>query len=93
MQRDHAGLQITGAQLRESVLQEPFTGRLPRVIAIKRQLQLREGCQGKQPHARCPLGAAGVELLKTQAQTAKSPAFAGLSAMARGRLELPTLGL
>ena len=30
---------------------------------------------------------------ETQAQTAKSPAFAGLSAMARGRLELPTLGL
>jgi hypothetical protein len=34
-----------------------------------------------------------VEFLKTQSQAAKSPAEAGQKAMARGRLELPTLGL
>ena len=37
--------------------------------------------------------ATGQTLGAASSQTAKSPAFAGLSAMARGRLELPTLGL
>jgi len=44
-------------------------------------------------NARISPGATGQTLGMERAQTAKSPAFAGLSAMARGRLELPTLGL
>ena len=64
------------------------------------QARALEGIRDKLAHsanvgrnARISPSATGQTLGMECALTAKSPAFAGLSAMARGRLELPTLGL